>query len=439
MTGSITFNGEATCNININVQGDYTVSPTSITQTEANQRCYTNIKNNGVTIDYNSIHNSELILDYVKNNATDVIVARGGNDNSASNVTTHNKAMLVRSGNSKGNINFMAYTHELPNGEYTVKFRYKDSNSVTHELYVTFVMAIPEPTEITVTPNTVSENGVVGQATSFDLTLSGDSTYTYTQTFGNICNVSINGDTATVTITPTTSGTLTGSITFNEEATCNITIAVSEPTPQEYSLTPATVSDSVTGGEDKDFTLTLAVGSDFSSADITYSGSQYGGISLSDSTMSGAGDFTVNYIANEVDATDVFTVTATCHRTGGLPDIVLTSTFNIVISPAPEPTYSLTPTTVNDKLVEDKSYTLTLSVGSDFDYADIDYNGNQYGEVSLSDSTMSSAGEFTVNYHATDFEGENISDVFTVTATCHRTGGLSDIVLTSTFTIQQYE
>lgn len=331
LTGSITFNEEATCNININVQDGYTVIPNSITQTEANQRCYTNIKNDGSTIYYNNIHNSDLILDYVKNNATDVIVAMGGNDNSASNVTTHNTAMLVRQGNSTdGNINFMAYTSELPNGEYTVKFRYRDSNSVMHELYITFIMAIPEPSEITVTPSTVSENGVVGQATSFNLTLSGGSTYTYTQTFGNICSVSINDNIATVTITPITSGTLTGSITFNEEATCNITIAVSEPTPpQDYSLTPATVSDSVIGGNDKDFTLTLAVGSDFSSADITYSGNQYGGISLSDTTMSGSGEFTLNYTANEVDVTDVFTVTATCHRTGGLSDVILTSTFTI--------------------------------------------------------------------------------------------------------------
>ena len=80
-------------------------------------------------------------------------------------------------------------------------------------------------------PSTVSENGVVGQATSFDLTLSGETPYTYTQTFGNICNVTINDNIATVTITPTETGTLTGSITFNEEATCNITITVSEPTP----------------------------------------------------------------------------------------------------------------------------------------------------------------------------------------------------------------
>ena len=262
LTGSITFNEEATCNININVQGGYTVIPNTIIQTEANQRCYTNIKNNGVTINYNNIHNSDLILDYVKNNATDVIVARGGNDNSASNVTTHNTAMLVRSGNSNGNINFMGYTDELPNGEYTVKFRYRDSNSVMHELYITFIMAIPEPSEITVTPSTVSENGVVGQATSFDLTLSGDSTYTYTQTFGNICNVSINGDTATVTITPTTSGTLTGSITFNEEATCNITIAVSDPTPPPTGgFNPTSINVSMARSESETCYFELLSGS----------------------------------------------------------------------------------------------------------------------------------------------------------------------------------
>ena len=335
LTGSITFNEEATCNININVQGVYTVSPSTVTQTEANQRCYTNIKNNGITIDYNNIHNSDLILDYVKNNATDVIVARGGVDNSASNVTTHNAAMLVRSGNSSGNINFMAYTNELPNGEYTVKFRYTDSNSDTHELYVTFVMAIPEPpTVVTVSPTTVSENGVVGQATSFNLTLSGGSTYTYTQTFGNICSVDINDNIATVTITPIASGTLTGSITFNEEATCNITIAVSEPI-QEYSLTPATVSDSVMAGNNKDFTLTLSVGSNFDYADIYYDNNVYGEVTLSDSEMTSAGTITVNYYQNTEyegeDISDIFTVTATCHRTGGLADVVLSSTFTINI------------------------------------------------------------------------------------------------------------
>lgn len=221
------------------------VTPNTVTQTEANQRCYTNIKNNGITIDYNNIHNSDLILNYVRNNATGVIVARGGVDNSASNVTTHNTAMLVRQGNSTGNIDFMAYTNELPNGEYSVKFTYTDSNSDTHELYITFVMAIPEPP------------------------------------------------------------------------------------PQGYSLTPTTVSDSVTGGEDKDFTLTLAVGSDFTSADIDSVGGQYGGVSTSESEMTSAGTFTVNYTANEIDVIDEFTVTATCHRTGGLDDIVLTTTFTI--------------------------------------------------------------------------------------------------------------
>ena len=90
-------------------------------------------------------------------------------------------------------------------------------------------------------PETVNTSGVVGQATSFDLTLTGGSPYTYTQTFGNICDVSINNDTATVTITPVTSGTLTGSITFDNQATCNITINVTEPAPTE-GLQPSTVT-----------------------------------------------------------------------------------------------------------------------------------------------------------------------------------------------------
>lgn len=101
-------------------------------------------------------------------------------------------------------------------------------------------------------PETVNTSGVVGQATSFDLTLTGGSPYTYAQTFGDICDVSINNDTATVTITPTTSGTLTGSITFNNEATCNITIDVTEPTPTE-GFQPSTVSYTMSAEESKYF------------------------------------------------------------------------------------------------------------------------------------------------------------------------------------------
>ena len=105
-------------------------------------------------------------------------------------------------------------------------------------------------------PETVNTSGVVGQATSFDLTLTGGSPYTYTQTFGNICDVSINNDTATVTIIPATSGTLTGSITFNNQATCNITIDVSEPQPTQ-GLEPSIVTYTMTAEELKAFNFTL--------------------------------------------------------------------------------------------------------------------------------------------------------------------------------------
>lgn len=118
-------------------------------------------------------------------------------------------------------------------------------------------------------PTTVSENGVVGQATSFDLTLTGETPYTYTQTFGNICDVSINNDTATVTITPVTSGTLTGSITFNNEATCNITIDVAEPTPTG-GLQPSTVSYTMRNEGSMDFTFTLQ-GYDSDTEEVNYS------------------------------------------------------------------------------------------------------------------------------------------------------------------------
>lgn len=105
-------------------------------------------------------------------------------------------------------------------------------------------------------PETVNTSGVVGQATSFDLTLTGGSPYTYTQTFGNICAVSINNDTATVTITPTTSGTLTGSITFDNQATCNITIDVSEPQP-EQGFQPDIVNSALAPVDTASYTFTL--------------------------------------------------------------------------------------------------------------------------------------------------------------------------------------
>lgn len=121
----------------------------------------------------------------------------------------------------------------------------------------------------TVSPTTVNTSGVVGQATSFDLTLTGGTTYTYTQTFGDICSVSINENIATVTITPTTSGTLTGSITFNNEATCNITIDVTDPTPTE-GLQPSTVSYTMRAEESSrtfDFTL---LGFDSDTEEVSY-------------------------------------------------------------------------------------------------------------------------------------------------------------------------
>lgn len=130
-------------------------------------------------------------------------------------------------------------------------------------------------------PTTVSENGVVGQATSFDLTLTGETPYTYTQTFGNICNVSINGNIATVTITPVASGTLTGSITFNEEATCNITITVSEPQPTT-GFEPTEVNASMPNVDTGEFVFTLLSGSyDSSIEDVEFT-----------NLLSGSSDFT---------------------------------------------------------------------------------------------------------------------------------------------------
>ena len=143
-------------------------------------------------------------------------------------------------------------------------------------------------------PSTVSENGVVGQATSFDLTLSGDSTYTYTQTFGNICSVSINDNVATVTITPTTSGTLTGSITFNNEATCNITIDVAEPQPPTTGFEPTEVNVTMPNVDTGEYVFTLLSGSYDSSIE---------NLELTNS-VSGSSDFTSSISIGEDKLSD---------------------------------------------------------------------------------------------------------------------------------------
>ena len=265
-------------------------------------------------------------------------------------------------------------------------------------------------------PSTVSENGVVGQATSFDLTLNGKTPYTYTQTFGNICSVDINDNIATVTITPTETGTLTGSITFNEEATCNITIAVSEPTG--YSLTPTTVNDSVPGGYTATYTLTLDVGSDFDGAQLSIDDSTlYGTALLSKYTMSSAGTITLSYHAEEFsedyeDMTDVFRVTANCRRKDGLPAIELSSTFNITVTkPEPTPTVvTVTPNTVskNGVVGQATSFDLTLSGDSTYTYTQtfgnicsVDINDN-IATVTITPTTSGTlTGSITFNEEAT--------------------------------------
>ena len=317
-------------------------------------------------------------------------------------------------------------------------------------------------------PSTVSENGVVGQATSFDLTLNGKTPYTYTQTFGNICSVDINDNIATVTITPTEIGTLTGSITFNEEATCNITIDVSEPEPEPtgWSVSPDKVTQ--TKGNQRCYTnikkngvnidfnniptsrLTCNYVKNIATGEIIARGSDYQAKSVTSGDVAmlvrqGGSDGNICFTGYTDEIPDgeyiiKFTYTPPTSVDPESTPRELYVTFVMQTTepepePEPEPTeYSLTPTTVNDSQVvnTDKDYELTLSVGSDFTGGDVTYSGDKYGGVSL-ESTISSAGAIFVNYNAN--EGD-VTEVFTVTVTCHRTGGLSDIVLTSTFTIE---
>lgn len=169
-------------------------------------------------------------------------------------------------------------------------------------------------------PETVNTSGVVGQATSFDLTLTGDSLYTYTQTFGDICDVTINNDTATVTITPVTSGTLTGSITFDNQATCNITIDVSEPTPPTPTegFEPSTVTYTMSAQETKTFDFTLGYNSTTEKAYYDYRQS------IDDVEVSTSIDSTPNgcRVTISVDNSDEYSVTGVVYVTAQIADIV---------------------------------------------------------------------------------------------------------------------
>lgn len=80
--------------------------------------------------------------------------------------------------------------------------------------------------------------------------------------------MSINENIATVTITPTETGILTGSITFNEEATCNITITVSEPTPPTGGFEPASINVSMARSESETCYFELLSGSYDSSTEV---------------------------------------------------------------------------------------------------------------------------------------------------------------------------
>lgn len=121
----------------------------------------------------------------------------------------------------------------------------------------------------TVSPTTVSGNTVVGEGISFDLTLTGGSPYTYICTFDTY-DVVINNDTATVRIIPWTSGTLTGSITFDNQATCNITINVTEPAPTG-GIQPTTLTTTMEGEDSKDIEYSLLPDTyDISTEDVVY-------------------------------------------------------------------------------------------------------------------------------------------------------------------------
>lgn len=238
---------------------------------------------------------------------------------------------------------------------------------------------------------TVSENGVVGQATSFNLTLTGDTPYTYTQTFGNICNVTINENIATVTITPTETGTLTGTITFNEEATCNITITVSEPTPSVVTVTPSTVSENGVVGQDTSFDLTLSGGSTYT---YTQTFGNICSVSIND---------------------NIATVTITPQTSGTLTGSITfnnEATCNITIDvaePTP-PTTGFEPTEVNASMpnVDTGEYVFTLLSGSyDSSIEDVEFAYSLSGSSDFTSSINIGEDIFTDDRYKLTIEADN--------------------------------
>lgn len=293
LTGSITFDNQATCNITIDVEEPTPtggLQPTTVTETMNAQDSKTfdftlvgeyDSETEGIHYTYeSSIENPTINIGYTPLYNPDGCRLIIGTDNQTEQAEV-------------GNVYVIARIYD--------KTTYETLREYTATINLTIQGSEPTPPSVvTVTPSTVSENGVVGQDTSFDLTLSGASTYTYTHTFGNICSVSINDNIATVTITPQTSGTLTGSITFNNEATCDITIDVAEPQPTTTGFEPTEVNTSMANVDTGEFVFTLLSGSYDSSIEKV----------VFINTPSGSDDFTSSInISEEILSDDRYKLT----------------------------------------------------------------------------------------------------------------------------------
>lgn len=293
LTGSITFDNQATCNITIDVEEPTPtggLQPTTVTETMNAQDSKTfdftlvgeyDSETEGIHYTYeSSIENPTINIGYTPLYNPDGCRLIIGTDNQTEQAEV-------------GNVYVIARIYD--------KTTYETLREYTATINLTIQGSEPTPPSVvTVTPSTVSENGVVGQDTSFDLTLSGASTYTYTHTFGYNCSVSINDNIATVTITPQTSGTLTGSITFNNEATCDITIDVAEPQPTTTGFEPTEVNTSMANVDTGEFVFTLLSGSYDSSIEKV----------VFINTPSGSDDFTSSInISEEILSDDRYKLT----------------------------------------------------------------------------------------------------------------------------------
>ncbi len=173
---------------------------------------------------------------------------------------------------------------------------------------------------------------------------------------------------ATLTVTtsstmPASSSTLTvtgtsGSVT----QTANVALVVTASASPSFSLTPTTSSQTVAAGSAASYGLSVGALSGFTgTVGFTVSGLPTGATaSFIPSTVTGSGSTTLNVTTSST--TPVGTSTLTVTGTSG--SITQTANVALVVTAAPTPSFSLTPTTSSQTVTEGNAASYALSVGA---------------------------------------------------------------------------